>query len=150
MDSTFCTPSGVSIWTITKMLSFAAVKYSVAPMPQMLEQIGLPKPLLPRGGNRLSATTSLAFSAVPTCHSIIYGTNMDVMKRVQYHRNNDPSRAGVQCILDLPSCPRVGARRWNPHKWTRRIGADPRDGLHRLGCTRLKRGHSVLAIYQNP
>lgn len=70
MASTFCTPSFVSIWIITTTLSFADLMYSAALIPQWPCVNGLPKPRLPPGGKRLSATTSLAFSAVLTYSSM--------------------------------------------------------------------------------
>ena len=109
--SRFSTASLVSICIMTSTLSFDAEKYSDEVRPQWEGANGLPKPLLPAGGNRLSDTTSAAFSAVD-----IYLT-VNILIKISYGLKHTmgtktplapESRAYLICQLVLVLTPVAG------------------------------------------
>ena len=109
---TFSTPSLFSICTITRISRFAESKYSDAVTPHIAWVNGLPNPRLPTGGNRQSATTSLAFSTVDTFKKMFQVTQVVSPVVVLTIGTMTPpaplSRASLICQLVLAEIPVEG------------------------------------------
>jgi len=120
----FCTASLFSICTITRISRLADSRYSDVVTPHTPCVNGLPKPRLPTGGNRLSATTSLAFSAVDTCWpKLVNRCRISFLWQVfffSYQRHQDSACTTIESMLDLPTraCSDPRCRDPDDRTWT--------------------------------
>lgn len=151
--STFSTASLFSICTITRMSWLADCRYPGLVTPHIPCVNGLPKPRLPTGGNRLSATTSLAFSTVDTWKKTLCSKPK---QRIfffffAYQGYQNSLCTSVESMLDLPTRTRSHpcCRDPNNHCWTS-IWYRSLNTCNDFGSSRYERYQSMFAIYYHP